>query len=36
MSEKFTTQTASLKATTADVRIINAKTIDAKKIKLNG
>ena len=36
MSEKFTTQTASLKATTADVRIINAKTIDAKNIKLNG
>ena len=36
MSEKYTKQTASLKATTADVRIMNAKTIDAKKIKLNG
>lgn len=36
MSEKYTTKTASLKATRADVQKLDAKSIDAKNIKLNG
>jgi hypothetical protein len=36
MAEKYTTQTASLKATTADIRMVNAKNLDAQKIRLNG
>lgn len=36
MSEKYTTKTASLKATRADVQKLDAKNIDAKNIKLNG
>ena len=36
MAEKYTTQTASLKATTADIRVVNAKNLDAQKIRLNG
>ena len=36
MSRIYTTKTPSLKAHIADVRNINAKVIDAKKIKLNG
>ena len=36
MSEIYTTNTASLKATTANIRMLNTKTIDAKKIKVDG
>lgn len=36
MSEKYTTKTASLKATRADVQKLDAKSIDAKNIKLKG
>lgn len=36
MGKNFTTKTASIKATHADVRKLNAKVVDAKKIKLNG
>ena len=36
MSENFNINTATLKATIADIRKLNAKIVDAKKIKLNG
>lgn len=36
MSKIFTTNTPSLKATMADIRNLNVKAVDAKKIKLNG
>lgn len=36
MSRIYTTKTPSLKATIADIRNLEAKSIDAKTIKLNG
>ena len=36
MSEIYTTNTASLKATLGNICKLNAKTIDAKKIRING
>lgn len=36
MSEKYTTKTASLKATVSDIHKLDAKVVDAKTIKLKG
>lgn len=34
--KNYTTQTASLKATTIDTRLLDAKQIDTKKLFING
>lgn len=34
--KNYTTQTASLKATTVDTRLLDAKQIDTKKLFING